>query len=178
MPLAWPTVVRSLTLTGPSGADQHRPAPAQGPARPEPPGPPGALMIVRPFPAPLTLIALSPKFTESTYRPRRSRSVSPDSARSAASLMVPVPVCWRNDPNHAAAGMEPSWLELRSGKIGCYERSRTPRYWNASVDASYTGPGEQQVGLDAELAAAVRVLRTMFRTPGIPSACADAPGMR
>jgi hypothetical protein len=91
MPLAWPTVVRSLTLTGPSGADYHRPASAQGSCSPGAGGSAGALMIVRPFPASLTLIALSPKFTASTYTPRLSRSVSPDSARSAASLMVPVP---------------------------------------------------------------------------------------
>ena len=91
MPLAWPTVVRSPTLTGPSGADQHRPAPAQGSCSPGAGGSAGALMIARPFPTPLTLIALSPKFTASTYTPRRSRGVSPDSARSAASLMVRSP---------------------------------------------------------------------------------------
>jgi hypothetical protein len=48
-------------------------------------------MIVRPCPAPLTLTALPPKFTASTYTPHLSRSVSPDSASAAASVMAPGP---------------------------------------------------------------------------------------
>ena len=94
--MACPSVLRSLTVTVCFVPCQHSPAASPCSPRQFVPGRAvgsvvGSVMVVRVWPEPRTWTAFAPKSTASTNSPGNSRSVSPERARVAAALIVPVP---------------------------------------------------------------------------------------